>query len=91
MVIDSGKAITVDYKGMTLDGKIFDQSYDAATGKSIKPFTFVVGQRGAIQGWSDGLVYFKKGGKGKLFIPSYFSLRPQGRGRRNKTQYSADV
>ena len=78
--IDSGKALTVDYKGMTLDGKIFDQSYDAASGKSIKPFTFVIGQRGAIQGWSDGLVYFKKGGKGRLFIPSYLAYGPRGAG-----------
>ncbi|MEP6927316.1 MAG: FKBP-type peptidyl-prolyl cis-trans isomerase [Ginsengibacter sp.] len=78
--IDSGKAITVDYKGMTLDGKIFDQSYDASTGKSMKPFTFVVGQRGSIEGWSDGLVYFKKGGKGRLFIPSYLAYGPRGAG-----------
>jgi FKBP-type peptidyl-prolyl cis-trans isomerase FkpA len=78
--IDSGKAITVDYKGMTLDGKIFDQSYDAATGKSIKPFTFVIDQRGAIQGWSDGLVNFKKGGKGRLFIPSYLAYGSRGAG-----------
>ena len=49
IAIDSGKAISVDYKGMTLDGKILRQSYDPATGKSIKPYTFVVGQRGAIQ------------------------------------------
>jgi FKBP-type peptidyl-prolyl cis-trans isomerase FkpA len=80
IAIDSGKAITVDYKGMTLDGKIFDQSYDAATGKSIKPYTFVIGQRGAIQGWSDGLVYFKKGGKGRLFIPSYLAYGSRGAG-----------
>jgi FKBP-type peptidyl-prolyl cis-trans isomerase FkpA len=79
-VIDSGKAITVDYKGMTLDGKVFDQSYDAATGKSIKPFTFVIDQRGSIPGWSDGLVYFKKGGKGRLFIPSYLAYGPRGAG-----------
>ncbi len=80
IAIDSGKGVTVDYKGMTLDGKIFDQSYDAATGKSIKPFTFVIDQRGAIQGWSDGLVYFKKGGKGRLFIPSYLAYGPRGAG-----------
>jgi len=79
IALDSGKAITVDYKGMTLDGKIFDQSYDA-TGKSTKPFTFVIDQRGAIQGWSDGLVYFKKGGKGRLFIPSYLAYGPRGSG-----------
>ncbi len=77
--IVNGKAITVDYKGMTLDGKVFDQSYDSA-GKSVKPFTFVVGQRGSIEGWSDGLVYFKKGGKGRLFIPSYLAYGSRGAG-----------
>ncbi len=77
--IDSGKAITVDYRGMTLDGKGFDSSYDAS-GKSVKPFTFVIGQRGSIEGWSDGLVYFKKGGKGRLFIPSYLAYGERGAG-----------
>ena len=79
IAIDSGKAITVDYKGMTLEGKVFDQSFDS-TGKSVKPYTFIVGQRGAIQGWSDGLVYFKNGGKGRLFIPSYLAYGPRGGG-----------
>jgi FKBP-type peptidyl-prolyl cis-trans isomerase FkpA len=78
-VIDSGKAITVDYRGMTLDGKEFDSSYDAS-GKSVKPFTFVVGQRGSIEGWSDGLVMFKKGGKGRLFIPSFLAYGSRGAG-----------
>ena len=79
IAIDSGKGVTVDYKGMTLDGKVFDQSYDS-TGKSLKPFTFVIDQRGAIPGWSDGLVYFKKGGKGRLFIPSYLAYGSRGAG-----------
>ena len=77
--VTEGKAVTVDYKGMTLDGKIFDQSYDSS-GKSIKPYTFMVGQRGAIEGWPDGLVYFRKGGKGRLFIPSYLAYGSRGAG-----------
>lgn len=77
--VDSGKAVTVDYKGMTLAGKEFDSSYDS-TGKSIKPFTFVVGQRGSIEGFGDGLVYFKKGGKGRLFIPSNLAYGSRGSG-----------
>ena len=67
--IDSGKVVTVDYKGMTLDGKIFDQSYDAS-GKSLKPFTFPVGQHQAIEGWDEGIKLFKNGGEGRFFIPS---------------------
>ena len=77
--VDTGKAVSVNYKGMTLDGKIFDQSYDS-TGKPVKPFTFMVGQRGAIEGWSDGMVYFKKGGKGRLFIPSARAYGSRGAG-----------
>lgn len=77
--VDTGKAVSVNYKGMTLDGKIFDQSYDSA-GKPAKPFTFMVGQRGAIEGWSDGMVYFKEGGKGRLFIPSARAYGARGAG-----------
>lgn len=77
--VEVGKAITVDYKGMTLDGKVFDQSYDSS-GKSVKPFTFMVGERGAIDGWPDGLVYFKQGGKGRLFIPSGLAYGSRGAG-----------
>lgn len=77
--VDTGKAVSVNYKGMTLDGKIFDQSYDSS-GKPTKPFTFMVGQPGAIEGWSDGMVYFKEGGKGRLFIPSSRAYGSRGAG-----------
>ena len=75
--VDTGKAVTVDYKGMTLEGKVFDQSYDSA-GKSQNPYTFIIGKRGAIEGWQDGMVYFNKGGKGRLFIPSYLAYGTRG-------------
>lgn len=77
--IDSGKVVTVDYKGMTLNGKIFDQSYDA-TGKSLKPFTFPVGQHQAIEGWDDGIKLFKNGGEGRLFVPSGLGYGQRGAG-----------
>jgi FKBP-type peptidyl-prolyl cis-trans isomerase FkpA len=77
--IDSGRAITVDYKGMTLNGNAFDSSYDAS-GKSVKPFTFVVDQKGSIEGMSDGIMLFKKGGKGRIFIPSYLAYGSRGAG-----------
>jgi FKBP-type peptidyl-prolyl cis-trans isomerase len=79
IAIDSGKAVTVNYKGMTLDGKIFDQSYDSS-GKPTKPFTFLVGQRGAIEGMDDGIRMFKKGGTGRLFIPSGLGYGMRGAG-----------
>jgi FKBP-type peptidyl-prolyl cis-trans isomerase len=77
--IDSGKAVTINYKGMTLDGKIFDQSYDSA-GNATKPYTFVVGQRGSIEGMDDGVRLLKKGGSGRLFIPSGLGYGPRGSG-----------
>ncbi len=77
--VDTGKAVAVLYKGMLLDGKVFDQSYDS-TGKATKPYTFMVGQPGAIEGWSDGMVYFNKGGKGRLFIPSSRAYGSRGAG-----------
>ncbi|MDE3214058.1 MAG: FKBP-type peptidyl-prolyl cis-trans isomerase [Bacteroidota bacterium] len=77
--VDTGEAIVVDYKGMTLDGKEFDSSFDS-TGKSVKPFTFAIGQPGAIEGWSDGLVHFKKGGSGNLYLPSYLGYGRRGAG-----------
>ncbi|MEO5500064.1 MAG: FKBP-type peptidyl-prolyl cis-trans isomerase [Ginsengibacter sp.] len=77
--VDTGKAVSVLYKGMLLDGHIFDQSYDS-TGKPTKPYTFLIGQPGAIEGWSDGMVYFNKGGKGRLFIPSGRAYGSRGAG-----------
>ncbi len=77
--VEEGKAVTIDYKGMTLAGKVFDQSYDSS-GKSVKPFTFVIGQRGSIEGMADGIMQFSKGGKGRLFIPSSLAYGARGAG-----------
>lgn len=77
--IDSGKAVSVNYVGMSLDGKVFDKNYDSS-GKPTKPYTFIIGQRSAIEGWDDGIRLFKKGGKGKLFVPSTLAYGPRGAG-----------
>ena len=79
MAIDSGKTVTVDYKGMSMNGKVFDQSYNES-GISEKPFTFTIGQMGAIEGWDDGLRLFKNGGKGRLYIPSRLAYGSRGSG-----------
>ena len=56
--------VTVHYQGYTLDGDIFDSSYDRGE-KSSFPLYAV------IEGWQIGIPLFKEGGKGKLLIPSY--------------------
>ncbi|MEO5787606.1 FKBP-type peptidyl-prolyl cis-trans isomerase, partial [Gelidibacter sp.] len=49
--------VTVAYKGYFLDGKTFDKS--DANGISF-------GLQQVIKGWTEGITYFKEGGKGKL-------------------------
>lgn len=77
---DSGKAVHVLYTGKTFEGKVFDSNVDTSFGHP-EPYVLVIGQRGAIEGWDDGLRLFRKGGKGKLYIPSmlaYGGNPPQG-------------
>lgn len=62
--------VTVAYKGYFLDGKTFDES--DANGISF-------GLQQVIKGWTEGIAYFKEGGKGKLLIPSHLGYGPQGR------------
>ena len=52
--------ITVKYKGYLLDGTVFDQN---TTGVDFRLGSL-------IRGWQIGFQKFKKGGKGKLLIPS---------------------
>jgi FKBP-type peptidyl-prolyl cis-trans isomerase FkpA len=54
--------VSVLYQGYFVNGDVFDQS-------SNKPATFPL--TGVIAGWQEGIRLFKKGGKGRLIIPSY--------------------
>lgn len=62
--------VTVAYKGYFLDGKTFDES-------GVNGISFGLHQ--VIKGWTEGIPYFKEGGKGKLLIPSHLGYGPQGR------------
>lgn len=73
---DSGKAVKVSYDGKTFKGVVFDSNRDSAFGH-MQPYSFVVGQRGAIEGWDDGMRLFGKGGKGQLYVPSMLAYGPQ--------------
>lgn len=53
--------VTVIYKGYYTNGNIFDES----DGEGI---TFNLQQ--VIAGWTEGITYFKEGGKGILLVPS---------------------
>ncbi len=62
--------VTVAYKGYFLDGKTFDES--KADGISF-------GLQQVIKGWTEGIPYFREGGKGKLLVPSHLGYGSQGR------------
>ena len=53
--------VTVKYKGYYSNGNVFDESDGAGV-------TFNL-QR-VISGWTEGITYFKEGGKGLLLVPS---------------------
>jgi len=56
-------AISVDYEGKVMNGGVFDSS------KGVTK-SFTLGN--LIPGWQIGLPYIQKGGKIRLFIPSYY-------------------
>jgi peptidylprolyl isomerase len=60
-----GDQLTVDYVGLNWsNGKEFDSSWSRK-----QPFTVPLGQGQVIQGWDQGLVGMKKGGRRLLVIP----------------------
>lgn len=75
---DSGKQVSVFYKGYLENGKTFDTNKDSANGSPKPPYTFIVGKRSVIQGWDESLKFFGKGGKGKLLVPAMLAYGPQG-------------
>lgn len=73
---DSGKQVSMFYSGTLLStGKEFDSNIK--NGAKQQPYNFVVGQRQSIQGLEDGIKYFAKGGKGKLYIPAMLAYGQQ--------------
>lgn len=59
---DSTDKVRVQYKGMLLDGTVFDSSY-----KRGKPAEFPLNR--VINGWTEGLQLMKEGAKYKFWIP----------------------
>ena len=70
----TGDSVTVHYRGTLTNGTKFDASYDRN-----EPFSFPLGGGQVIQGWDEGVVGMKEGGKRKLVIPSDLAYGDEGR------------
>ena len=66
-------AVSVNYRGMLVDGTEFDSSY-----KRGQPETFVVNR--IIPGWTEALQLMKPGSKWQLFIPPDLAYGERGTG-----------
>jgi peptidyl-prolyl cis-trans isomerase A (cyclophilin A) len=71
---ESGKTVSVHYKGTHPDGSKFDSSYDRN-----QPIRFTLGRRQVIAGWDEGIALMRVGSKYKLIIPSDLAYGDQGR------------
>jgi len=71
---EKGQTVKVNYKGMFLDGNVFDSSFDRN-----QPIEFALGQNQVIRGWDEGIGMMREGGTAILVIPSDLAYGPQGR------------
>ena len=70
-----GANVSVHYRGMLLDGTVFDSSY-----QRNEPISFPLGEGRVIPGWDIGIALLKKGGAAKLVIPSELAYGSRGAG-----------
>ncbi len=68
---DANSEVTVAYKGSFTNKQVFDQS-------DAKGISFPL--QNVIPGWTEGIPYFKEGGKGILLIPSELGYGSNGAG-----------
>jgi FKBP-type peptidyl-prolyl cis-trans isomerase FkpA len=70
--VRAGQIVSVNYDGRFPDGRQFDASDPG------DPIRFPIGVRRVIDGWDQGLVGMKVGGKRQLIIPPALGYGPAG-------------
>ena len=71
----NGNKVKVHYKGMLLDGTVFDSSF-----KRNQPIEFTLGIGQAIKGWDEGISLLGIGDKASFIIPSDLAYGASGAG-----------
>jgi peptidylprolyl isomerase len=69
-----GQTVVVHYTGTLEDGTKFESSRDHG-----QPVEFRLAPGSVIDGWVEGLMSMKVGGKRKLIVPSRLAYKEQGR------------
>lgn len=67
--IDSGSVVYLMYKGMTLDGVVFDSNMDDSFGHT-EPLELTAGIGNYIKGFEEGLALLREGSVANIYIPS---------------------
>jgi FKBP-type peptidyl-prolyl cis-trans isomerase len=62
---EEGKQVTVHYTGKFLDGTVFDSSVERGV-----PYSFKLEKYATIEGFSEGILLMREGGKATLILPS---------------------
>lgn len=72
----AGDKLSMQYLGaLYATGKQFEASWDSG-----QPFDFTLGEGGVIQGWDEGIVGMKAGGRRLLVIPAELAYGEAGQG-----------
>lgn len=69
-----GQTVTVHYTGTLENGTKFDSSVDHG-----QPYSFRIGTGVVIQGWDEGIMTMKVGGKRRLIVPPELGYGAAGR------------
>lgn len=72
---DSGKFVSMKYRGTTFEGKTFDTNMDSSF-HHMQPLQFVVGTNSMIAGFDEGCRLLKKGGKANVYVPAVIGYGP---------------
>jgi FKBP-type peptidyl-prolyl cis-trans isomerase FkpA len=72
--VADGKKVKVHFRGLFLDGRVFDSSYDRE-----QPVTFIQGKGEVIPAWEEGIAKMGVGDKARLIVPSALAYGDQQR------------